>query len=43
MELLQDMANLDDDFEAKKISEEDYRARRAQLKAELLDLTKGED
>lgn len=43
MALLQEMADLDDDFEAKKISEEDYRARRSQLKAELLDLTKGDD
>ncbi len=40
MELLQDMADLDDDFEANKISETDYKEQRARLKAELLTLSK---
>jgi hypothetical protein len=42
MELLQDIADLDDEFEAKKITEEEYRARRAELKSELLELSKDE-
>lgn len=43
LELLQEMADLDDDYEAQKISETEYRERRARLKAELLDLTQGEE
>ncbi len=39
MELLQSMADLDDDFEAGKISEADYKQERARLKAELLEQT----
>lgn len=38
MELLQEIADLDDDFEAQKISEAEYKAQRAQVKAELLEL-----
>ncbi len=38
MELLQAMADLDDEFEAGKIPEQEYRDQRAQLKAELLEL-----
>lgn len=41
IELLQAMADLDDEFEAQKITEAEYRERRAQLKAELLELTPG--
>lgn len=41
MELLQEMADLDDDYEAKKVSEEDYRSIRTKLKAELVALTAG--
>jgi hypothetical protein len=43
MELLQEMANLDDAFEAQKISESEYKERRTQIKADLLELTKGEE
>lgn len=42
MELLQEMADLDDDYEAKKISEDDYKSIRARLKSELLEITQGE-
>ena len=42
MELLQDIADLDDEFEEKKITEEEYRDRRARLKAQLLELSKDE-
>jgi hypothetical protein len=42
MELLQDIADSDDEFEEKKITEEEYRDRRARLKAELLELSKDE-
>lgn len=38
MELLQDIADLDDEFEAGKITEEEYKAERARLKAQLLEL-----
>ncbi len=38
LELLQDIADLDDEFEAGKLSEEDYKAERARLKAQLLEL-----
>ena len=43
MDLLQEMADLDDDFEAKKISEEEYKEERARLKAELLELSQSEE
>ncbi len=44
MELLQAMADLDDDFEAGKISEAEYKEERARLKAELLEQTpRGEE
>lgn len=38
MELLQDIADLDDDFEAGKITEDEYTQERAALKAKLLEL-----
>lgn len=38
LELLQDIADLDDEFEAGKLSEEEYKAERARLKAQLLEL-----
>lgn len=38
MELLQDIADLDDEFEAGKITEEEYKQERAALKAKLLEL-----
>lgn len=38
LELLQDIADLDDEFEAGKITEEEYKAERARLKAQLLEL-----
>ncbi len=38
MELLQAMADLDDEFEAGRLSEQDYKNERARLKAELLEL-----
>ncbi len=40
MELLQDIADLDDDFEAGKITQEEYKKERAELKAKLLELDK---
>ncbi len=44
MELLQAMADLDDEFEAGKISEAEYKEERARLKAELLELpSRGEE
>ncbi len=44
MELLQAMADLDDEFEAGKISEAEYKEQRARLKAELLELpSRGEE
>ncbi|HEX9075024.1 MAG TPA: hypothetical protein VF932_04565 [Anaerolineae bacterium] len=42
MGLLQDIADLDDEFEEKKITEEEYREKRARLKAKLLELSKDE-
>lgn len=38
LELLQDIADLDDEFEAGKITEEEYKQERAALKAKLLEL-----
>lgn len=38
MELLQDIADLDDDFEAGKLTDAEYKEQRAQLKAKLLEL-----
>jgi hypothetical protein len=38
VELLQELADLDDEYEEKKISEEDYKRVRAALKAELREL-----
>ncbi|MBI4787866.1 MAG: hypothetical protein HY782_12540 [Chloroflexi bacterium] len=43
MDLLQEIADLDDEFEEKKISEEEYKAERARLKAELLELSQSEE
>jgi len=40
MDLLQDIADLDDDFEGGKITEEEYKHARAELKAKLLELGK---
>jgi len=40
VELLQDIADLDDEFEANKITEAEYKEQRAALKAKLLELDK---
>ncbi len=42
MELLQDIADLDDDFEAGKVTESTYKEERARLKAKLAELGDGE-
>lgn len=40
--LIDDIAELDDEFERGEIEEHEYRRERSQLKAEILDLMKGE-
>ena len=42
MELLQDIADLDDDFEAGKVSESTYKEERVRLKAKLSEMGDGE-
>ena len=42
MELLQDIADLDDDFEDGKVTEATYKEERARLKAKLAELGDGE-
>ena len=37
------MANLDDDYEAGRVDEETYRAKRAKLKGELIELMQAEN
>jgi hypothetical protein len=43
VELLQELADLDDDFEAKKITEEEYKKQRAEIKTELRELMKASE
>jgi hypothetical protein len=42
MELLQEIADLDDDYEAGKVTEPTYKEERARLKSKLSDLGEGE-
>ena len=42
-ELLNAIAELDDDFEAGRVAEADYRRQRAELKTELVELMKADE